>query len=82
MISMRLDLEGDGAWPELRLMKVNVGTSMAVTAIRDGMQSGKPSVAFKIETGPDEVTFVETSLALFLAAADALKARYGDPRSD
>jgi hypothetical protein len=44
------------------------------------MVSGAPSVAFCFKLGEREVVLAETSLALFLTAADALKARYGDPR--
>jgi hypothetical protein len=44
------------------------------------MASGQPSVALLIETEPGTMIMAETSLKLFLMAADILKARYGDPR--
>ena len=44
------------------------------------MLSGAASVACRVD-GPDgTAVMVETSLALFLTAAEALKARDGDPR--
>jgi hypothetical protein len=33
-----------------------------------------------LDMGQDEVLVAQTTLALFLTAADVLKARYGDPR--
>jgi len=42
------------------------------------MASGKTSVAFDIPLPDGRHVLAETSLELFLAAADALRARYGD----
>lgn len=52
-----------------------------IGGLEGGMQSGKPSVAIAaILPNGGGCVLAETSLALFLSAADALRARYGDPR--
>jgi hypothetical protein len=54
---------------------------LRIGGLAGGMGSGKPSVAIAAFLPNDGGCVVaETSLALFLTAADALKARYGDPR--
>ena len=55
-------------------------TTMTIGALPAGMSSGLPSVGICIDLPNGEYVFAETSLKLFLNAADALKARYGDPR--
>jgi hypothetical protein len=46
------------------------------------MESGKPSVCIGVFLPNNGgCVLAETSLALFLTAADALKARFGDPRT-
>lgn len=71
------------AWPELQDPKakvVHTTQPISVTGLEGGMQSGKPSVAFRIDLPDGTAVIAETSLALFLTAADALKAKFGDPR--
>jgi len=63
------------------------GTAIGVTGLKGGMSSGKPSVMLRFDLPPEDgfpqgrVVLAETSLALFLMAADGLKARFGDPRT-
>lgn len=45
-----------------------------------GTEAGKPVVMIGLDMGKEGVLVVQTTLSLFLSAADALKARYGDPR--
>ncbi len=51
-----------------------------VAGLTSGMRSGAPSVAIRIDLPDGKTAIAETSLKLFLTAADALKARFGDPR--
>jgi hypothetical protein len=51
-----------------------------ITGLTNGMTSRKPSVGIGIQLPNHRLILAETSLALFLAAADMLKAKYGDPR--
>lgn len=53
---------------------------ITIGGIPRGMQSGAPSVAILARLPGGDVAFIETSLALFLSTADALRAKYGDPR--
>ena len=75
------------AWPDLLERTDDVyhlagGSHIQVTGLEGGMQSGRPSVAIRLDLEDGRVVLAETSLALFLSAADALKARYGDPREE
>jgi hypothetical protein len=81
MVGMTLNLDGDNAWPDLAGRMVHhIKGSMAVAALKGGMESGAPSVAIRVDINENESVVAETSLALFLSAADVLKAKYGDPR--
>ncbi len=52
---------------------------VSVGGMPNGTISGKPVVMIGL-TMPDHILVAETTLALFLTAADVLKAKYGDPR--
>lgn len=94
VLDIRLD--GDGWIPEVgpalrdgTLVHLADGAQIIVAGLRDGMRGGpdeptRPSVAiaFRLPDDPGGKTWVlaETSLRLFLTAADALRARFGDPR--
>lgn len=80
MPAMRIVLDGDNAFPEMVGKVIHEVQNFAVSALPAGMESGKPSVAMIAELPDGSYVFAETSLVLFLTAADALRARYGDPR--
>jgi hypothetical protein len=53
----------------------------AIGGMSKGTENGKPVVMIAMEDRLDGVLQVsETTLALFLTAADVFKAKYGDPR--
>lgn len=86
MVSLKLIMEGDGAWPDLaeRLAR-SIGEipqteDLEIAALRGGMSSGKPSIMIRFNLPDGKVALGQTSLALFLSAAEAFKAKYGDPR--
>lgn len=78
MTAMTIHLEGDGAWPDFDAEKVLKGELLAVAPLAAGMASGRASVSFRIRLADGREVFTETSLRLFLAAASAFKARFGD----
>jgi hypothetical protein len=53
--------------------------SIAIGGMELGTSGGKPVVMIGLDLG-ESVLVAQTTLSLFLSAADALKARYGDPR--
>lgn len=55
--------------------------SVTIGGLARGTAADKPTVLIGLDDG-DVVLVAETTLALFLTAADALKAKYGDPRED
>lgn len=82
--AIRLLLDGDNCWPDLaaklaedRLIHLGEGTTLQVAVLPKGMQSGKPSVALRLELPDGRTVVVETSLALWLSQARAMAARYG-----
>ena len=80
MPMLRIIPDLDGATPEYAGKEAVEVQDFIVGGLPSGMASGKPSVAFLIDLPDGRYVFAQTSLQLFLAAADALKARYGDPR--
>jgi hypothetical protein len=74
----------DGAWPELRGKTIIhlPNATIWVNGLEAGMESGDPSVAIRIDLPDGTSVITETSLRLFLTAADALKAKLGDPRGE
>lgn len=71
----------DGAVPEMLGAVVHeyVGNPKVV-GLSGGMQSGAPSVSIIFKLADGSYVHGQVSLKLFLTAADALKARYGDLR--
>jgi hypothetical protein len=84
----RLDiiLDGDGAFADVPAEKLAHTTEpIRIAGLAGGMIGGdgrrNPSVAIGVFLPHNGgCVLAETSLKLFLTAADALKARYGDPR--
>lgn len=81
----RMDIRlGDGQWPELldkmkegKVIHVAENGVIGVGGLAGGMTSGKPSVVLVIHLPDGRSVMAETSLRLFLMAADALRARFG-----
>jgi hypothetical protein len=80
MIALSIIQDGDNAWPDLKEKPYVEAEWTAVTVLRAGTESGKPSVTLRLELPDGTTALAQTSLALFLTAGDAFKARHGDPR--
>lgn len=81
MPALTIVLDGEGAAKEVAPgTTVHVLEPFTITALAGGMQSGKPSIALLIPLPDGRTVVAETSLALLLTAADAFRAKYGDPR--
>ena len=81
MTVLNVLLQGDGAKPEWADGRtIHRIDDFTVAALPSGMVSGRPSVSFLIDLPNGEAVMAETSLALFLTAADAIRGTYGDPR--
>lgn len=85
MIEIDLRLEGDGAFDDWRDREIlhagNDGAPIRIALLEGGMTSGKPSVIFgfdlrQFDGQSGDVLAVETSAALFVAAARAIVARH------
>jgi len=75
--TVKVILDADGKLPELE-GKTTTGEVYAITALPGGMQSGLPSVGIVTKMADGSYVFSEISLRTFLAAASALRGRYGD----
>lgn len=83
MAILKLNLEGDGAYPDLagrlhEVIHLADNDPLGITGLAGGMTSGRASVMLRFDLPDGRVVLAETSLRLFLMAADALRARYGD----
>lgn len=78
-LSVILDLEQSGFRDE-EYGVIEHGAEMVIGGMPRGTASGKPTVMIGLEI-PQGFLVAETTLALFLTAADSLKAKYGDPRT-
>ncbi len=78
---LKVHVDGDGCWPDLLKREViSIDNRFEIAGLSNGMSKGDPSVAFRFDLPDGRIVFAQTSLKLFLTAADMLKARYGDPR--
>jgi hypothetical protein len=80
---LRIFPDVDGQWGDVedgRKVHHLRGEGLAIGGLAGGMKSGAASVMVRVDLPNGETVLAETSLALFLSAADALKARHGDPR--
>jgi len=78
-------LRWDRCWPDLIEKEkagklIEIPGSFEVAVLEGGMDSGAPSVAFRFDLPDGKVVFAQTSLKLFLSAADLFKVKFGDPR--
>lgn len=77
ILDIKIDAEGDGAWPDLDKATARRGVLTHVSALPAGMVGGRPSVAFRIKLEDGTEVFAETSMRLFQMAAAAFLGRYG-----
>jgi hypothetical protein len=81
VIPLEIILDGDNCWPDLKAKGFTEGELRGVATLPQGTVSGKPTVTVRVELPDGTVVLAETTLSLFLSAADAFKARHGDPRA-
>jgi hypothetical protein len=54
--------------------------TLEIGGLHNGTEAGNPTVSFAFKLPDGRAVFAETTMALFLTAADALRDLYGDPR--
>lgn len=80
MASLQIHIEGDGCWKDLEAKRdqiIHVTDGMEIAALSGGMESGRPSISLRIDLPDGRVVIAELSMRLFLTAARAFAARYG-----
>ena len=84
MTMLKVIPDGDGCWPDLVKKEVIhlgcLSDPIQIAALPGGMSSGKTSVSIRLDLPDGKVVIAQTTLALFLRAADTLKAHYEGPR--
>ena len=84
MLDMRVVLVKDGTlpWSDLEDRKVvhlgNEARGMEVAVLNNGMETGRPSVALRIDLPDGTVVIVETSARLFCTAAKIIMSKNPD----
>ena len=82
MIALKVLLNGDGVWQDLRHKVVthlaNDAPPVEVAVLEDALESGRPSVAIRINLPDNHVIIVETTARLFCSAGRTISARYPD----
>ncbi len=82
MLTMTINLNGDGCWPDLVDKEVihlaNDAPPIQVAALEAGMVKGHPSVSFRFDLPDGQVLIAETSARLFVIAARAIEGRWPD----
>jgi hypothetical protein len=79
-----LIMEGDGCWPELSnpskiLNLMGEGAPpIKIALLAGGMESGRPSVTFRIDLPDGRSLLTETSARLFCATARTIMAKFPD----
>lgn len=80
MPQLHISTEGDNAWEDLKEhpeLIIHTTDDWSVAALSQGMNSGRPSVAIRINLPDGTVVIAETSMRLFLGAARVFQGRYG-----
>ncbi len=80
---IHLQLDGDGAFQDLRDKMdgvIHLTGDFTIAVLTAGMVSGRPSLALRFDLPDGRVIIQETSVRVFLAAADAIRAKFGDQR--
>lgn len=80
---IHVELEGDGAWSDLPEPHkiVHYQKSWRVALLKQGMRSGRSSIALRLDLPNGDVVVAQTSLAAWLAATKVLEAgdQVGEP---
>ena len=79
-----IELDGDGAFADIveevkQGRVVRLSDDWRLASLAGGMKSGRPSVALLFTDEAGNRYVAETSVALWLTTAAALRGRYGDP---
>lgn len=78
VLRVRPKVDERGGMPELDGRECVRLETLTITSLAGGMGSGAPSVGFVFDLPDGRYVIAETSLALFLAAAQALKGVHAD----
>jgi hypothetical protein len=74
MPNLKVELYGDGCWPELAEKGHQTGELVAVALLEKGTAQGRPTVTFRIELPDGGTLLVETTWRLLDFAYGAIKA--------
>lgn len=83
MVTIRLDLDGDGVWPDLaanpeKIVHLSNNYVLEIATLDKGTTGGKPSVCFRINLPDGRVVLAETTARLFCTAAKSIMAKWPD----
>lgn len=83
MPQLKIVMDAEGAWPDLRKKLANgkakwlsTEGELALGVLPHGMKSGQPSVAIRIDLPNGHTVVAETSAKVLVAAAQSIMAAY------
>lgn len=80
MSMIHVNLDGEGAWPDMPLeMVLHCADSFHLAALPDGTEHGAPSCAIRIDLPDGSFVVAQVSAALFVQAAGALRVKFNLP---
>jgi len=74
MPELKIILEGDGAWHDLKIKEIiHITEGIQMAMLKGGMKSGTPSISIRIDLPDGKTVIAETSLKLFIQAVAAFE---------
>lgn len=85
MPRINVNLEGDGAWPDMEQLReegkviiIPDEVAIDIAVLDDGTVSGEASMAFRFHLPDGKVAVAQTTVRLFLLSANIIHAKYPD----
>lgn len=74
MPELKIILDGDGAWPDLKNKEIiHITEGIQVALLKRGMKSGASSISIRFDLPDGKTVVAETSLKLFIQAVAAFE---------
>ena len=74
MPKLKIILEGDGIWRDLKNKEIiHITEGIQIAILKEGMKSGASSISIRIDLPDGRTVIAETSLKLFINAAAAFE---------
>jgi len=76
MIALKVNLNGDGCWPDLENKTTLEADNLELALLDRGTHEGHPSVTLRLDIEHNRVILAQTTARLFCTAAKMIMARH------